>query len=432
MQNSLNKITLTCLLGASFFLGLNAIRVIEFITLGDVFLFAAAGISIIQVVTGQRTTILQPGIPFSLSLLFFTMALGLSIGNNEGISVSNNVAEYVKVFLGLFFVPYLYANLIRDEKWLVLMIRAFVLSIIVSVCVGLTEFIGYEIADSIGAVTITGESFLSTGRARGLTLHPNFLALISAVALPLAWVLPSRGFSSRLWKAITIAVCVIGVLAGGSRAALIAVMFIGFICFLFSTTVRQKISTVVSICLGLIITIFAVQGTVVEEYLVAIVALKRLIDGLNGESAVTDSDDERLGFLTVAADNIDLFPLSGAGFEWIQHAHNIYIQVFEAAGILGALAFAFYLLGFVSLFPRTKHPKGGRRLLIGCGLSVAVYLISGLAANSLYTRPIILPFAFLWVAAICDRRKILHERRECLDSRLNRLNDRRRDESQLV
>lgn len=407
MQNSsiADNLIEYCLVAAAFLLGFNAFRVTSFASLGDIFLVVAGLIFAIQIATRQRAEVLSFGRALAASLVFFTISLALNLTNDDDSSIAANFGEYIKIVIGLFLIPYLYACLIKRESFLTKAIAAFVISAAINTIVGLSELLGVEIANALGAYTVDGESYLLTGRVRGLTLHPNFLSLISAVALPLAWGMRGRSNAFKVYRMALILLCAAGVIAGGSRAALLATAIVTAWMLYVSTTIVGKIRFIAHTATAVTLLAIIIPGTIAATYLENIVALKRLIDGLGGASAVTDSDDERLGYLLVASDNINNHPISGVGFEWIQHSHNIYVQIFEASGLLGAIAFLFYILHFFLAYRGSKDLPGYKLAISACGLSVLSYLVSGIAANSLYTRPIVLPFAFLWAASVVAKRQ---------------------------
>lgn len=382
---------------SAFCLGFNAVRV-EFLTLGDVFLLLAAGLKIVTLVFGVDRRVHNPGKLILLSFALFVFAFILSALTSDGSSLKGNLGEFLKLIMGLFLTCYIFADSVKSEIWLRRIFIAYVLSAAINASIGLIEFVGIDVANAIGAQALEGDSYIGIGRARGLTLHPNLLGLTCAVAFPLVFMMKRRTIWSKVFQLLVGVLIFAGVAAAGSRAALLAVFVSGVIIFGVSTTAKQKFVSILFLPIVGIVLFLLMEYTALGEYITLIVALQRFIDGLNGAGRVTDSNDERLGHLRLAAENIDTYPIAGAGFEWIQHAHSIYVQVVEAAGFLGAAALLLYIASFAFRYLVALGISRGDRLLSLSALSVLAYLVSGIASNSLYTRPIILPFALLWAA----------------------------------
>ena len=95
---------------------------------------------------------------------------------------------------------------------------AWVLSASFSALFSLLELAGVR---ELG-LTLTGVQF--TARAVGLTVHPNHLAVSSAMVIPVALVLATLP-NARIWRVSALVgaiACLLAILASGSRAGLLA------------------------------------------------------------------------------------------------------------------------------------------------------------------------------------------------------------------
>lgn len=214
-------------------------------------------------------------------------------------------------------------------------------------------------------------------RHNGLTTHANFLGHTSVLAVCLTLYLLSRQPLQRRWLVYGLAaVCGYGVWISGSRASLVAVVVV----LALTPLVERSMFAVGGVLLGTAMTLLfwsrLVDGSGGS-------ALRRLL----GTSYSETADSYRRSSLEAALDEFLARPLTGNGFERALDAHNIYLQLAAAAGVLGLLGFLFLLWALVS--PLVTVPRPDHRL----AYPALAYLLIGALDKSLWDR-------FIWVALV--------------------------------
>ena len=122
--------------------------------------------------------------------------------------------------------------------------------------------------------------------------------------------------------------------------------------------------------------------------------------------ASIDSNDKRLEF---AKQSVSFFvdrPLTGYGFEWIESAHNIYLQLLVSGGILALIGFLWVYGGFVWRGFRMRGQFSGDAdaVRVATVVSLISYLVMGLVQPDLLDRYLYLP-AGLILALSASREK---------------------------
>ncbi len=182
---------------------------------------------------------------------------------------------------------------------------------------------------------LTGNSsFLFTRRSSGLTTHPNQLGLASAMALPLAFYIRER---YRGWQRVaggaSIVALSVGVLASGSRAAILAVALTFGLATIKSIRSNDRSYdagwTGVTICVGALV-IFAVIVWIPSIPDLLFRTIGRVVGDNSTEIANADRS-ERLA--TALAEIVDS-PIFGAGFV-DSAAHSWPVQIFQTTGVIG-------------------------------------------------------------------------------------------------
>ena len=174
------------------------------------------------------------------------------------------------------------------------------------------------------------------GRYIGLAPHPNGFGISLALALSLvpylAWYLASRGSRRRWLLYCGAAFGAYGVWLSGSRAALALVVALVVLCLL----IERSAGALVLLLVGALVlaTSWSQLATGSSN------SLARLL----GTQGATQSDEQRSSLLTSGLDQISAHPLLGGGFSQIRVAHNIYVQVGAAIGLVALAGFVVMLL----------------------------------------------------------------------------------------
>jgi O-antigen ligase len=222
-----------------------------------------------------------------------------------------------------------------------------------------------------------------SGRAAGLSAHPNQLAMTSAMALPLIWGLYKCGRLSRLQAGIAAALSMAYVWTSGSRSGLLAIMLGAALILWRSLGLFRAavVSLVGAAAAYLVVTVSGVQLVRGSS------AVARLLD----DSATQNSNEKRLRLMQAGVDRVDSLGTGLLGAGWIREnqPHNLILLAWGGAGVIG-------VVGLLVLFYRafsTALLKSRPELDWALGVTGAVFLTATLVNNALHA-----PFA--WVIFI--------------------------------
>jgi len=237
----------------------------------------------------------------------------------------------------------------------------------------------------------TGLPF-AEGRASGLAIHSNHLGLASALALPLALAhatVPHR--VRRMLGSAAAAVLVVGVLASGSRANLLGAVVAVALMLLLLRGAQAKIALGV---IAAVMVMFA-GSVIVSASGSQVVTLERFAGG----GQALESDSRRKTKLDTSVSAVMAHGLTGVGFATARDAHNLYLQMLQAGGILALTAFALFAYGAVrlgwKLSREPRAPPDSARLAAGLTVSLLVWLTTGLLQNAVNDRYLVVPFGVL-------------------------------------
>jgi O-Antigen ligase len=332
-----------------------------YVLLVDVFLSALA--------TGGSTASMLPGIRLAVALLLTPLVVGLIAGNCGAL-------------------------------WLVT--DCWLLSAGVNAGVGVSDYfahtrLGYD---------LTGG--LNLGRVAGLTTAPNHLAFVCVLALPILVVrmLQRPDRKLKLACAATSVVTILGLLASGSRAGILGGVFVLVSIPLFQPSIRSKAVKVLAV--GLVAV--AVVAMVVPSGL-SVVSIQRLTGASSQHAGVEASDSERRAAAQVALRQFRSSPIYGVGFSDITEAHDVYLQLLSAGGVIALVAWLAFSSGAVlssGRFARMTQVASDVRGLAGavCGTLVA-WLLMGAVENQLYDRYLFVPCGlFVGCLVVVQRARI--------------------------
>jgi hypothetical protein len=210
------------------------------------------------------------------------------------------------------------------------------------------------------------------GRYAGLTQHPNILGLVSMLGLGLVPFLYHELPRQRWIVLAGAAGCAAGVWFSGSRAALIAVAACVVLYLMLSRSIEHAL-----VFFGLaIIPLYFVGQAVTATNVSESNPIGRLLGG--GSASYSDLDRENLA--SIAIDRFLAHPLLGSGFDGAVEAHNIYLQVAAAGGVV---ALVFYLVVLVATI-RQPLVLGSRYRLLA--IPVMGYALIGPITPLLWDR----------------------------------------------
>ncbi len=352
---------------------LNNVRLAPSVTLSDALLVVA---TCLLLVSGPRPgTSLESARPLLLAVgLVVLGGLLASLASSDPAASALNVARLAVAAGGVVLAPMLWSPERREVH---LLAWAWIASASVSVTWGLL------ISDDAG------------GRVSGLATHSNHLALAATMALGPALGL-AAGRSHAGVRALAFAVALLlvtGVVSSGSRAG-----FIGTVAVLGTFAVAYP--RVLIPALGVAVAVAVLEATTGLGFGTSNAASRLVgVDGL-GSAA---SDAERWLLLNATLDSLDVSPLLGAGFESALEAHNVYLQVWAGAGVIGLAGVL--LLGWTAvrryLDARAlarRHADPFLALAVGLACGWLGYFVVALLQNPLWDRYVWVPAALVMVA----------------------------------
>lgn len=220
-----------------------------------------------------------------------------------------------------------------------------------------------------------------SGRAAGLSAHPNQLAMTSAMALPLIWGIYKSGRMTRLQAAVAAALSLSYVWTSGSRSGLLAVLLGGGLILwrslgLFKAAVVSALGAAAAYLVVTVSGVSLVKGSS---------ALARLLD----DSATQNSNEKRLRLMQAGVDRVDSVGTGLLGAGWIREnqPHNLFLLAWGGAGVIGVIGLLVLFYRAFSTALRFNKPEFDWAL----GVTAAVFLTATLVNNALHA-----PFAWVF------------------------------------
>lgn len=285
----------------------------------------------------------------------------------------SNVAELVKFQIGMVLIPVLIASVATTPARINRLLDLFVISAVINGAVGMVDFMGIPLSP-----TQTGG-----GRDAGLTIHPNYLGLTCAIAIPLALLWVNRGGRWRMAGLAATFILIGGEYVSGSRAGAVSAVLAVAITVAALPNLRRALGLVLPI--GGVILVSALAFTPAGEHL-----LEQL--RFHGSASATGSNSARADLHHLAIEQFRARPIQGVGFGVIEDAHNIYLQLLAAAGVIGLASFLTFVGGLWSSLRQALHSSVLRDTALAVGVSIAIWLTNGyfdsqLADKYLYIVP---------------------------------------------
>ncbi len=280
----------------------------------------------------------------------------------------NDLIAFLGFELGLILIPVLIATVATSRQRCATLLDCFVASAAISAFVGIVDVAGISIAP----VDFIGE------RSAGLTIHPNYLALNAALALPPAMLWLTRPGKWAIAGAGAVLVLLGGVFASGSRAGTIAALLAVALTVVALPKLRRSLPIVVP-----------VVGTALIALLLFTALGNQFVDQVRlGENDVFDtagSDQGRANAQQLAEDQIAEEPIHGAGFAFLGRAHDIYFELLATGGIIAMVAFLVFIGGLASCARRAWDSVCRPEVAV-CALGIVVWLANGIFNNQLADR----------------------------------------------
>jgi len=372
----------------------NGLRVTAGLAVADIALVASAGAALLHF-TVARKAIPAP----SWLILAGTGILVAGVISAAGqADFGGNLIPAVRFTIALVLTPVLIGALTDGDGPRRLIIGAWVLSAAVNAAVGLSDF--------VGLTDVSSRYFPpGTGRLNALTSHPNHLGLVCAMTIPMViWGLRApRGVSpfGRATNGILLAILASGVYISGSRAAVIAT--VGGCALVVLLAARRARGAVIMIAF------FAIALAIVptlSTFSIDQTGDPNVFERLSGDPGAQESDVQRLRALDEAQEAFISKPVFGAGFEKVRGAHDIYLQLLQAGGLVAFVAFGLFAVGTLRLGSTLGRGAQASHDLAGALMAVmAVWLVAGLFANAVYDRYLYVPAGLLLGLGAASLRK---------------------------
>jgi O-antigen ligase len=239
----------------------------------------------------------------------------------------------------------------------------------------------------VAVLDYTGVAHLSPypligSRSSGLTIHPNYLALTCDITLPAVLLWFGR---SRAWTMAGLAASASllgGEYASGSRAGAAAIVLAGVATVVCIPRLRVGLVRILPLLGMTLLPLLLFTHT--GRHLLAQIRL-------NGTLNTSGSDFDRRSLAQIAIAQFQARPVQGVGFAEIEDAHNIYLQLLSAGGLIALTSFAVFCGGLLKALRRSLFGPN-RDLALAAGISVITWLVNGLfdsqvADKYLYVMP---------------------------------------------
>ncbi len=374
---------------------------------GDVFMSVAFAAVVAHYVLHQRSPRLPPwlllaGLGFlfaGLLVVIFPPNLGLAnraVVQQESLLIvpgylppRSDLSFLVEFELSLLLVPLIVAAAATTRRRCTQLLNLWALGTVVNAAVGIADLAGLHLAPNP----------IAASRSSGLTIHPNYLALSAVMGIPAAMIWIGR---SRRWTAagsVAVAILLGGVYVSGSRAGTVAAAAAVFATALLMPRLRRRAVPLLPYAgmALLVVLLFTKVGSQIIHQL-----------RFGGDPSASGSDLQRGQDAQLAFAQIGARPFAGVGFSVIQDAHDIYLQVLAAGGVVAMTAFLVYLGGLAAA-ARRAWTVAPRDEVVAVCVTIGIWLVNGvfddqLADKYLYVMPgLLLGLSRLGVAAASRR-----------------------------
>lgn len=341
---------------------LRPVAAVEFVAASDVFL--ALGFGVLLPILIVRPARVNSAYVLAAGVLVLMCILSSVLSEFPLLSL-NSTARLV---VGALTLPFLFSLWQPPKNITILFASAFVLGN----CFNLVSSFWRGIGDG--------------GRRIGYSTHPNILGLAALLGLALIPFLLDAMPRWRLFTLLAGAGCAYAIWVSGSRAALLAAVAVALLYLVFTRSVPGALAL-----FGLSIpALYIVADAYLSNENDSATALGRLLGGGSSQG----SDQARVQLAEKAWDIFQAHPIIGSGLAEVMEAHNIYLQIAAAIGVVGAAVFLL-VLGLVAL-RAFSLPKPFDLLI----LPVLGYAMIGVMTPILWDRYVwcvlALPFLVPW------------------------------------
>jgi len=281
----------------------------------------------------------------------------------HGLILTSNFIVGLKFLAPIVGLPLMYALAFRhDPRAPYRAFYAFTIGTVISAFIAFSDRLGVtQLSYSITGIPV------ASGRAPGLTIQYNFLAMTCILCLPLIlWELLSKQPRHRLWAWVFLLITLAGLYASGSRAG--AAVFAGgaLLSIVIMPPYRKVLPTVSLILAGMLGILFVLKPSVGT-------ALLKAVRLTSGNSSAAASDQARSIVNDQGTRDWQHRPLDGIGFQVAGEAHNVYLQALATGGIILLIGYAIFMLGALAHSLRLSRHANLAYPLFVSAVSIAVF-----------------------------------------------------------
>jgi hypothetical protein len=295
-------------------------------------------------------------------------------GSVQPIGIAQDTITLIEYELALVVIPVLIAAIATTPRRCRLLLDLFVTGAIINAFAGLLNYMGIALPltrTAAAAGQAVGTAASDTSRAVGLTIHPNYLALVCVIALPMVTVWFGRTRRFTIASVIGMAALLGGVFVAGSRAGGVAAVIALVAAFALVPRLRAALPYLLPLLIMAMIPllIFTRVGHSILHQL-----------RLTGSRSASGSNYDRSILAHAAWAQIKVRPIEGVGWTLITGAHDIYLELLDAGGVIVLVSFIVFIGGLVSSLVRgLSGPL--RDEAIVCGIAILAWLVNGIFDN---------------------------------------------------
>lgn len=378
----------------------NALRATTNVTYGDIALaLAAVFAAAVWLRRGHPRGVVPRGF-----LVGWSVILAVGLLSSMATESAGSLESALRFSVALGVMPLIVMIAASTPHRIQRAVDAWLLAAAANSAVGALDLLGVT---NIG-MSLTSVDFVTfTDRASGLTYHPNHLGLVTAMALPVAIARLGSGGLRGLAAMAIVPLLIVGVVESGSRGALLAAVASAGLVFILGVRTERLRMTVLMFAAP-IVTFALLVAVLGHGELTGAIAFERL----GGGGGAAQSDQERIMTLRQSLDQAGEHALVGEGFAVVRSAHNIYLQLLQAGGVLALLGFLVFAW---STLLRTRwlalssngSPSWLTALAAGTGASISVWLLFGLVGNAIYDRYLYVPVGVVLALSLVHVRIVL-------------------------
>jgi O-antigen ligase len=299
----------------------------------------------------------------------------------------------------LYVVPFAVITAAAIERRVVEWVMgAYVIGVVSSCGVAMTDTLGLtHIAASLTHIQqiVNPMDYQWGERKAGLADHPNMFGMVCVISLPIVIYFIGRKRWTWVFGAAFIAVYA-GLLISGSRGAQaisLLTVLVSVLCLPNKRTATRTLSVSISF---MVVAGILLLSTVLSGYRRWFLRFA----GGGTEYESQRSNETRIGLLEQAWSDFRRYPIFGAGLRHISEAHNIFLQLLAAGGVVLAAGMVAYI--FFILRDCWQLSRGGIVFARFLMISIASWLLLGMVQNEIVDRE--LYFTIGCVAALIASR----------------------------